>query len=190
MSVVTWTRACTSDLVAGEPDPAAVPRAGAGRPLEIDRLPEHLDRLFRAAYALTGCREDAEDLVQETYARVMSRPRWLRTGELRYLMRALRNAWVDMVRSRAAHPSVPCAPEDLEFVAARGADPELAVQARVAYAAIGELSEPLRETIVAVDIVGLSYKEAALALRAPVGTIMNRLYRARNQVAERMGPGT
>jgi RNA polymerase sigma-70 factor, ECF subfamily len=62
----------------------------------------------------------------------------------------------------------------------------VAVDASLAYAAIGELSEPLRATIVAVDIAGLSYKEAARSLRTRTGTIMSRLYRAREQVAVRM----
>ena len=60
---------------------------------------------------------------------------------------------------------------------------ELALDARLAYAAIAELSEPLRLTVVAVDIVGLSYKEAARALRTRTGTIMSRLFRAREQLA-------
>jgi RNA polymerase sigma-70 factor, ECF subfamily len=67
-------------------------------------------------------------------------------------------------------------------VADSSADPQSAVDARLAYAAIAELSEPLRHTIVAVDIVGLSYKEAARSLRTRTGTIMSRLHRAREQV--------
>jgi RNA polymerase sigma-70 factor (ECF subfamily) len=160
------------------------PAASADRQLDVDRLPDHLHRLFRAAYALCGSREDAEDLVQETYARVMSRPRLLRReGDLAYLLRALRNTWIDVMRSRAARPVVAGDVTELEFVAAPGADPELALRARTAYAAIAALSEPLRDTIVAIDIVGLSYKEAARSLRVREGTIMSRLYRAREQVA-------
>ena len=49
-----------------------------GRLLEAERLPDHSDRLFRAAYALCGTSHDAEDLVQETYARVLRRPRFIR----------------------------------------------------------------------------------------------------------------
>ena len=56
---------------------------------------DHLDRLFRAAWALCGSREDAEDLVQDTYARVLARPRLLRNeDDLGYLLRALRNTYV------------------------------------------------------------------------------------------------
>ena len=62
------------------------------RPLDPDRLGDHLDRLYRAAWALSGSREDAEDLVQETYVRLLARPRLLRKeDDLGYLLRALRN---------------------------------------------------------------------------------------------------
>ena len=59
------------------------------RTLDPARLGDHLDRLYRAAWALCGSREDAEDLVQETYARLLARPRWLRNeDDLGYLLRA------------------------------------------------------------------------------------------------------
>jgi RNA polymerase sigma-70 factor (ECF subfamily) len=148
-------------------------------------LAQHFDRLFRAAYGLAGSREDAEDLVQETYARVLRRPRVLRrSGELAYLMGVLRNVWRDSASARHA-PTAPV--EDVEFAADRRADPDALLEARAAYAAIAELSPPLRETIVAVDILGLSYKEAARALGTVEGTIMSRLYNARRSVAAALG---
>ena len=58
------------------------------RRLDPDRVAEHLPRLYRAARAWTRSREEAEDLVQETYARVLARPRRLRNAdELGYLLR-------------------------------------------------------------------------------------------------------
>lgn len=125
--------------------------------------------------------------MQETFARVLARPRALRRGsELAYLMRTLRNTWIDSLRARAARPAATRTLDDVEFVAGRSADPELALQARTAYAAIGELSPPLREAIVAVDVVGLSYKEAARSLGARETTIATRLFRARDYVAQRL----
>jgi RNA polymerase sigma-70 factor, ECF subfamily len=50
----------------------------APRRLDPERAVEHLPRLYRAARAWTRSREEAEDLVQETYARVLARPRLLR----------------------------------------------------------------------------------------------------------------
>ncbi|MGH2822668.1 MAG: sigma factor-like helix-turn-helix DNA-binding protein [Thermoleophilaceae bacterium] len=49
------------------------------------------------------------------------------------------------------------------------------------------MPEPFRETVAAVDLAGLSYKEAARALGANQGTIMSRLYRGREQVADALG---
>ena len=58
--------------------------------LDPEHAGDHMDRLYRAAWALCGSREEAEDLVQETYARVLAKPRWLRSeDDLGYLLRAL-----------------------------------------------------------------------------------------------------
>jgi RNA polymerase sigma-70 factor, ECF subfamily len=153
--------------------------------LEPERLVEHGDKLFRAAFAMTGSAADAEDLVQETYERILRRPRFVRRdGEVGYLLRVLRNAWSAHVRSAGFRRARPTAPEELEWVSDRRAEPEAALESQAAYAAIAELSEPLRLTIVAVDVLGLSYAEAASRLRTRKGTIMSRLYRAREQVAE------
>jgi RNA polymerase sigma-70 factor, ECF subfamily len=150
----------------------------------VARLPDHIDRLYRAALALCGTRHDAEDLVQETYARVLRRRRWLRNeNDLAYLMRALRNTWINMRSSAHARRSIPYEPEQLEFVEDSSTDPQTALDARDAFAAVARLSPRMRETIVAVDVMGLSYKEAARVLRVRKGTIMSRLNRARGAVA-------
>ena len=61
-----------------------------------------------------------------------------------------------------------------------------AIESAAIYEALSELSVPLREALVAVDVVGLSYKEAARALGTKEGTIMSRLHRGRSQVALRL----
>jgi RNA polymerase sigma-70 factor (ECF subfamily) len=149
------------------------------------RLADHVDRLFRAAYALTGgSRHDAEDLVQETFARVLARPRAIRhRDDPRYMMRALRNTWIDFQRARSARP-VSAGPDALEWVVDGAGDPGgklLEVQA--AYDAMHELSPKLREAIVAVDVLGLSYRDAARALRIRQGTLQSRVSRARDHVS-------
>jgi RNA polymerase sigma-70 factor (ECF subfamily) len=159
-------------------------RGGAKRRLDVKRLGDHVDRLYRAAYALCGSRDDAEDLVQETFERVLRRPRFIRhDGDVAYLLRVQRNTFLEQQRRRANRPSVPLAPEDLDWLTP-AASTDAALDARAAFAAIHTLSAPLRDTIIAVDVVGLSYKEAARALRTREGTIMSRLYRARERVAE------
>jgi RNA polymerase sigma-70 factor, ECF subfamily len=159
-----------------------------GRLLEAERLPDHADRLFRAAYALCDSSHDAEDLVQETYARVLRRPRFIRRdADLAYLLRALRNTWIAMRRAKDARAQTVELQEEVHWVADDGADPgTTALEVAAAYDAMRELSDPLREAIVAVDVVGLSYREAARALRVREGTIMSRLFRARERVADRL----
>src|SRR3989442_9621032 len=63
------------------------------RALDPGRLGDHIDRLYRAAWALCGSREDAEDLVQETFVRVLARPRFLRKeDDVGYLLGAAQHA--------------------------------------------------------------------------------------------------
>jgi RNA polymerase sigma-70 factor, ECF subfamily len=115
---------------------------------------------------------------------VLRRPRMLRhEDDQAYLLRALRNVWINWRSSAHERRSIPADPERLEFVTDPGADPQgPALDARECFAAVAELSEPLREAIVAVDVMGLTYKEAARALRVRRGTVMSRLHRARKAV--------
>jgi RNA polymerase sigma-70 factor (ECF subfamily) len=163
------------------------------RILDPARLGDHLDRLYRAAWALSGSREDAEDLVQETYARVLGRPRLLRNeDDLGYLLRALRNTFLNQKRAegRRLRPDA-LLPEQLDLVAdPQAREPEAALEAREIYAAIAALPDDFRDVLVAVDVTGLSYKEAAGALRIREGTVMSRLYRARQQVVRRIEGGS
>ena len=154
------------------------------RTLDPSRLGDHIDRLYRAAWALSGSREDAEDLVQETYARVLARPRLLRSeDDLGYLLRALRNTFLKQKRTESRRLRPGPLPDQLDAVAdPRARGPEQALEAAELYAAIAGLPADYRDVLVAVDVTGLSYGEAARALRIPEGTVMSRLYRARQQV--------
>jgi len=162
------------------------------RTLDPARLGDHLDRLYRAAWALCGSREDAEDLVQETYARVLARPRVLRReDDLGYLLRALRNTFLNQRRSDSRRLRAVSLPDTLDVVADPHArQPDAALEAGELYAAIAALPDDFRDIIIAVDITGLSYKEAARALRVREGTVMSRLYRARQQVVRRLEGGS
>ncbi|TML70542.1 MAG: RNA polymerase sigma factor, partial [Actinobacteria bacterium] len=137
------------------------------RSLDPARLGDHLDRLYRAAWALCGSREDAEDLVQETYARLLARPRLLRSeDDLGYLLRALRNTFLNQRRSESRRLRPGPLPDELDLVAdPRALQPEAALDASELYAAVAALPGDFRDVLVAVDITGLSYKEAARALR-------------------------
>ena len=159
------------------------------RELDPRRLGDHIDRLYRAACALTGSRQEADDLVQETYARVLSRPRLLRSDDdIGYLLQVMRNLFLDQRRSAARRPLEAVDPADLERLD-RGVagGPQAAVETREVFAAVSGLPDDFRDVLVAVDIVGLSYKEAAKSLKIAEGTVMSRLYRARGRVAKALG---
>jgi RNA polymerase sigma-70 factor, ECF subfamily len=162
------------------------------RTLDPARLGDHLDRLYRAAWALCGSRADAEDLVQETFSRVLARPRLLRhDDDLGYLLRALRNTFLSQKRTESRRLRTGPLPEQLDLVAdPRAVEPQAAVEAGELYAAVAALSDDFRDVLVAVDVAGLSYQEAARSLRIREGTVMSRLYRARQQVVRRLEEGS
>ena len=158
----------------------------APRKLDPERLGDHFDRLYRAAWALCGSREDAEDLVQETYARVLRKPRLLRSDDdLGYLVRVMRNTYFSGHRAASRRPRTEPLPDQLDLVEDHGATgPQEALETKELYALIGELPEGFREALVAVDVLGLSYREAASALQVREATITTRLFRARLRLAQ------
>ena len=156
--------------------------ATSDRQLDPQALGDHIDRLYRAAMALCGSREEAEDLVQETFARVLRRPRTLRgDNDIGYLMRALRNTFLSTRRTASRRPRT-CR-DQLDFIEdRRGLRPEASLEAAGVYAAISALPDDFRDALVAVDVAGLSYREAAETLGVREATITTRLYRARRRV--------
>jgi RNA polymerase sigma-70 factor, ECF subfamily len=158
-------------------------RQGMSR-LDPQALVTHLDRLYRVAWALCGSREEAEDLVQETVARVLAKPRQLHgQDELAYLVRALRNTFLLSRRTASRRPREVATLEQVEPPDLRARGPEAALDARELFATIAALPEDFRHALVAVDVAGLSYQEAADLLDTREATIASRLYRARERVA-------
>lgn len=158
------------------------------RILDPQSLGQHVDRLYRAAWGLCGSREDAEDLVQETFARVLSRPRVLHgDDDLFYLMRVLRNTFLTSRRTAGRRPLTVATLEDVVTADPKPMGrPEQALEVQEVYSTIAGLPEDFRMALVAVDVLGLSYREAARALGVREATITTRLFRARKQVAARL----
>ena len=152
------------------------------RRLDPKRLPDHIDRLYRAAWALCGSREDAEDLVQETFVNVLKRPRLLRdNNELAYLLRALRNTHANRYRAAARRTATRQVFED-----DAPAHHDGSIQPREIVQAIANAPDLYRDAVIAVDLVGLSYREAARSLRTNEATITSRLHRGRQHVAREL----
>jgi RNA polymerase sigma-70 factor (ECF subfamily) len=152
--------------------------------LDPQTLPSYTDRLYRAAWALCGSREEAEDLVQETFVKALAKPRVIRGSDLSYLLGGLRNAFVDSLRRADSRPRAVGPIDELTTAAPRSREPEEAAQAQEVFAAIAELPEHFRLALVAVDVVGLSYAEAGRALGAGESTIATRVFRGRETIAE------
>jgi RNA polymerase sigma-70 factor (ECF subfamily) len=166
------------------------PRSGhLPRPLDPMVLTDHIDVLYRAAWALCGSRHEAEDLVQDTFAQVLKRPRLLRSdNEVGYLLRALRNT--NAARHRVAMRR-PIMVSLNETDSSCRADNACTFDARELMEAIAATPQPYRDAVVAVDVVGLSYRQAARHLRTREVTITSRLSRGRQHIARALSePGS
>src|ERR1700710_1305816 len=148
-------RPVSADRAAPADEPASYAEAlvnGNARVLDPAALGDHVDRLYRAAWALCGSREDAEDLVQETFAKVLLKPRFLpNDDDLGSLLRFLRNTFVSRPRAAMRRPQSTPMPEDLEPVDPSGATrPDTAVESREVFAHIAALPESIRDALIAV----------------------------------------
>jgi RNA polymerase sigma-70 factor (ECF subfamily) len=161
------------------------------------RALEHVDALFRLARHVAGSDADAEDLVQETFARALGADSGAIPGtHLRsWLFRILRNAHIDAYRRSRSNPVRPGLSDDdppegahASHEALRG-DQELerlrSVVAEDIEAALAALSVDAR-TVVLLDLEGFTEGELAEVLGCSVGTVKSRLHRARAALRDRL----
>ena len=151
------------------------------------------DQVYRVARHLSGSREDAEELVQETYARAFRSWRSYTPGtNLRaWLLRILTNLNIDRGRrSQRAPQMTPLEANDYylyDKLSAEGDGGQPADEERVVerlsqddiVSALSAVPHDFRDVIVLVDIGDFSYADAAQILDIPVGTVMSRLHRGR-----------
>lgn len=142
----------------------------------------HLPRLRRYARALTGERAAADDLVQDTLERACNKLHlWRRGSDLRaWLFTIMHNVFVNQVRGRAVLPLVPLNDEIMEVPAHMAQSDRLEI--RDLDAALAQLPDEQREVLLLVGLEQLSYDETAKVLRIPIGTVMSRLWRARERL--------
>jgi RNA polymerase sigma-70 factor (ECF subfamily) len=119
-------------------------------------------------------------------ANVLRKPRLLRReDDVGYLLRVLRNTFLTGRRTAARRPQTAPLPDDLDIVEdPRAPTPEGALGSSELFRLISELPEDFRDTLVAIDVVGLSYAEAARVLGVREATVTTRLHRARKRMAD------
>jgi RNA polymerase sigma-70 factor (ECF subfamily) len=149
------------------------------------------DQLYNLAHWLTGDRADAEDLVQETYAKALKGFKSFEEGtNLRaWMFRILRNTFLTSRTGLKVQNTVMIEDEaDGVDLASHNITPEsLLLQledSRSVMSALAELPVPYREMILLSDMEELSYKEIAEVLAVPIGTVMSRLSRGRKMLRE------
>jgi RNA polymerase sigma-70 factor (ECF subfamily) len=116
---------------------------------------------------------------------VLKKPRKLLSGDdLPYLLTVLRNTFISTCRAAARRPQTINPPETMELLEDPSvAKPEAQIQAGDVYRAIAGLPPGFRDAVAAIDVAGLSYREAAVALHVREATITTRLHRGRQRVA-------
>jgi RNA polymerase sigma factor (sigma-70 family) len=155
------------------------------RQFEQTTLP-HLDAAFNLARWLTRDEHAAEDVVQEAYLRAARYFGSFRGGDGRaWLLGVVRRASFDWLAKRRAHVTV-AYNEDVHDQGDESSNPEfLAIRkcdAAQVRQAVEELPPPLREVIVLRELEGLNYQEIATVTEVPIGTVMSRLSRGRQQL--------
>ena len=165
---------------------------------EEDAL-ELADQVYRVARRLVGTREEAEDLVQETYARAFRSWRSFTPGtNMRaWLLRILTNLNVDRGRRVQRTPQMQQLEEGDYYLAnkmASAAGEEALEQEQVVerlsqdsiVKALAEIPPQFRDAVVLVDIGDFTYADAAQILDVPIGTVMSRLHRGRRALKQKL----
>ncbi|MCC7106538.1 MAG: sigma-70 family RNA polymerase sigma factor [Chloroflexi bacterium] len=160
---------------------------------EQEALP-HLDALYRTALRMTRNPQDAEDLVQETYLRAYRFFDRFQPGtNLRaWLFKILTNNYINTYRKASQEPRVASLEDQEEFslyalLSRQGALGGVTVEDQVLdafaeddiLAAIDNLPDAFRMTVLLADVEGFSYKEIAEITDVSIGTVMSRLFRGR-----------
>lgn len=155
----------------------------------------HIDELYRVAFHLTKKRDDADDLVQETYLRAVNNYEQFEPGTnlKAWLTKMLYNLFVNRYHREKKLISIDqadAATTWLDNMETDSPGPEAAVlQTELKEKlkeALDSLSEDFSTPIVLVDIGGFSYSEAAEIISCPVGTLRSRLFRARSILASKL----
>lgn len=156
---------------------------------EITLLLAHLDAAYNLARWLMRNEAEAEDMVQEAYLRAISHFAGFRGGDGRaWLLRIVRNTCYDRLRQRGLSGQSTDFNDAIHSADRQTPDPEtallLAERTALVTKSLGELPAQYREVLVLRELEQLSYREIAEIAGIPLGTVMSRISRARQQLEQ------
>ena len=170
------------------PDAADVAAAASGDIVAFERIVRTMQGpIWRYIVHLVGDRALAEDVSQEVFLRAHRKLHTLNDPErfVPWLMAIARNATFDAGRHRKRRPVLLVGDRELQS-SQDSRDHHLGLEVRDA---LDRLDDALRESVVLVGMIGLTYEEAAEAIGVPEGTVKSRAFRARKLLMEMLGPG-
>ncbi|MGP9724628.1 RNA polymerase sigma factor SigE [Corynebacterium sp. AOP40-9SA-29] len=164
----------------------AFDRGEGDMPSWSELVQEHADSVYRLAYRLSGDRQDAEDLTQDTFMRAFRSLKSYRPGTFSgWLHRITTNLFLDMVRHRGTI-RMEALPDDYDRVEGTRLGPERAFEMSnldpALERALDDLSAEFRVAVILCDGLDMTYEEIADTLGLKMGTVRSRIHRARTQL--------
>lgn len=162
-----------------EPDPSTIRSAAAGDAGAFEELVRaYQAHVWRFLRHLVGDAPLAEDVAQETFLRMYSR---MHTFRFRckfstWVFQLARNAGIDALRARARRERL------VRLAPLMDAPPNPESRAEIG-AALRSLTPKLREALILVEVFGMTYREASVAVGAPEGTVKSRVFQARERLS-------
>jgi RNA polymerase sigma-70 factor (ECF subfamily) len=180
--------------VLATPDETLVERArGGDGPAREELFRRHFGVAYRVAFRLLGHEQDALDAVQDAFLKAVRHLADFdgRSGFRTWLLRVVTNAALDLGRRRKRRPALSLEERPIDLAETSCDDPARGLHGedlrQILNTALDRLSPKIRATFVLFAEAGLSYQEIADAQNVPIGTIMSRLFAARQKLQAYLG---